>query len=83
MSRRRRYSTGIPSRLLTTKFEIDRTTIDHHIIVQKPVLVRLLAVHLDGLDVVAISIVKPGGCNAKSCVAIDGHVDVFEPWRLD
>jgi len=83
MSWRGWYTTCIPPRLLAAKLKLDCAATDHHIVMHEPALVCLLAIHLYRLDVIAIGVVKPGGCDAERRVTVDSHVDVFEPWRLD
>lgn len=79
MARRRWNLTSLPELHLGAELKLDRAAVHHDVIVREPVLRPGLAVDLDALHVVPL--VQPVRRDPQRLVAVDGHVQVWEPWR--
>ena len=73
----------LPDLHLIPKFKLYSPTIYHDIAMFEPILVPSLTVNLHRLHVVAVLIVEVVGFDRQSFVAVDGHVDLREPWRFN
>ena len=82
MPRTRRYLPTLPHFRLAPKHKLNRSSLNHHIFMLKPVLVPLHTVDLHTLYIVTI-IAQSFGQDAKILIAVNGHVDIPEPGTFE
>lgn len=81
MARGRRHSARLPALHLFAQLKLDTAAVDKHILMLKPILGPIFAIHLETLHVEAL--VEAGGGDVQGFVAVDRHVDLGEPGRAD
>ena len=80
MPRTRRHRSRLPHRLLRAHEELDRSTIDHNVIVFIPIPRPVLPIDEHGLYVIAsIRIIQIMRNDSQRRIIVDRHVNVAEP----
>lgn len=83
MPRTRRYHPRLPTYRLTPHLKLNSPPILHDIPMHKPIPIPHLPVNLHALHEITVRVVQIGRRHAEGVVAVDRHVDVGEPGRVE